>query len=89
MTYHSENRQRIGGNATAIRLPFAHTGQASPMPKKDDPLESKNARPGKGERMPPPLGADLIAKLQAAVDAAQRRHQRQPAAESGAEPDEA
>ena len=43
------------------------------MVKKASREKFKSDLPVKGERMPPMLGADMIAKLQAAVDSAQRR----------------
>jgi indole-3-glycerol phosphate synthase len=44
------------------------------MPKrKDTDGESLDERPMRSERMPPPLSEDLVAKLQGAVEAAQRR----------------
>ena len=49
------------------------------MPKKDEHTDKKTSRPASGERMPPPLGTDLIAKLQAAVEAAQRKRLAQSA----------
>ena len=59
------------------------------MPKKRQDSKQKVSRPiegealPEGERIPPPLGEEMIAKLRAAVDAAQRRRmQRQnPATE--------
>jgi len=52
-------------------MPKQKTGDGEPI----------NVRPIKSERAPPPLSAELIAKLQGAVDAAQRNRmaQRRPA----------
>jgi hypothetical protein len=44
------------------------------MPKKNQDAEPKDATPMQGERAPPPLSEEMIAKLQAAVEAARRKH---------------
>ena len=43
------------------------------MPKKTPKVEINDAEPMRPERAPPPLSAEGIAKLQAAVDAALRK----------------
>jgi hypothetical protein len=48
------------------------------MPKKDDDDKPRSARPVRGERPPPPLSEKLIAQLQGAVDAAQRKRGARP-----------
>lgn len=58
------------------------------MPKHDADDVPKNPRPDKGERMPPPLSTELIAKLQAAVAAARRKRLRQSPVEADPETDE-
>ena len=45
------------------------------MIKKTSDKKFRSDLPAKGERTPPRLSADMIAKLQAAVQSAQRRHQ--------------
>jgi len=59
-----------------------------PMPDPDDQDAPKNSRPAKGDRMPPPLSTDLIAKLREAVDAARRKRLPQPREEADPETDE-
>jgi hypothetical protein len=57
------------------------------MPKKtrdDDAVDGEGVSAPKGERMPPPLSDELIAKLHGAVDAARRRRMQQ--AEPGKAP---
>ena len=46
------------------------------MSKKTRDGEPGKARSMVGERAPPPLSEELIAKLQAAVNAAQRKHDK-------------
>jgi hypothetical protein len=51
------------------------------MPKKtrdDDAVDGQGSPSSKGERMPPPLSDELVAKLRGAVDAARRRRLQQP-----------
>lgn len=50
------------------------------MSKKTRDGDPRKARPMMGEHSPPPLSEELITKLQAAVNAAQRKHDtRNPA----------
>jgi hypothetical protein len=44
------------------------------MPKKSQDAKPKDSGPLKYERSPPPLSEEMIARLQAAVDTAQRKH---------------
>jgi hypothetical protein len=55
------------------------------MPKKRREAESEESAPMPLERMPPPLSEEMIEKLRAAVDAAQRR--RMPPQNPSTEPE--
>jgi hypothetical protein len=58
----------------------------TPKPKKTHEAGPEESGSMPGERMPPPLSEEMIAKLRAAVDAAQRK--RMPRRDPAADPEQ-